>query len=202
VNGEFLSVRRSGLADPVARFSVNLRGAPSMDREQFGRYRQTTNVGASVTVVAPLGQYDPARLVNVGSHRWAAKPEIAVSQRVGSWFLDLYLGAWLFTPNGNYRGRVRRQDPIGSAQVHISYNFTRRLWAGLDANFYTGGRTSVNGSVNADLQRNSRIGGTLSVPVGRNHSIKIAAARGAITNIGADFTSIGVAYQYLWGGGF
>ena len=101
--------RRSGLVNPAMRFAVNLYGAPAMDLEEFARYRRKTIVGASVVIVAPLGQYDPARFVNIGTNRWGAKPEIGISQRFGRWFFDLYLGAWIFSANDNYQGRVRHR---------------------------------------------------------------------------------------------
>ena len=200
VNGNAEQAHRSGLANPAARFSVNLYGAPAMDFEQFAQYRQKTNIGASLIVVPPLGQYDPARLVNIGTNRWGAKPEIGFSQRFGGWYFDLYLGAWIFSANDNYQGRVRTQDPIGIAQVHVSYNLKPHLWAAFDLNYYTGGRTSIDGVTSADLQRNSRLGATISIPVSKRQSLKFSGSSGAITNIGADFISIGVAYQYLWGG--
>ena len=62
------------------RFAVNLYGAPAMDLEEFASYRRKTNVGASLVIVAPLGQYDPARFVNIGTNRWAAKPEVGLSR--------------------------------------------------------------------------------------------------------------------------
>jgi len=201
IDGAPVQARRSGFMTPVMRFAVNLYGAPAMDREQFASYRRKTNVGASVVVMTPLGQYDPARLVNIGTNRWGVKPELGISRRFGRWFFDLYLGAWVFSENGNYQGRVRKQDPIASIQTHVSYGFKPRLWAAFDANFYTGGRTSINGIPGNNLQRNSRMGATLSIPVTKRQSLKFSGSTGAVTNIGADFISIGVAYQYLWGGG-
>ncbi|HEV8412128.1 MAG TPA: transporter [Bryobacteraceae bacterium] len=200
INGNPEQAHRSGFANPAARLSVNLYGAPAMDFEQFAQYRRKTNIGASVVVVAPLGQYDPARFVNIGTNRWAAKPEIGFSQRLGRWYVDLYLGAWIFSANDDYLGRVRTQDPIGIVQVHVSYNLKPHLWIAFDANYYTGGRTSMDGVAGADLQRNSRLGATISIPVTKQQSIKFSGSSGAITNIGADFKAIGVAYQYLWGG--
>jgi hypothetical protein len=201
INGSTQQVRRSGLMNPAMRFAVNLYGAPAMDLEQFAGYRRKTIVGASVVVTAPLGQYDPARFVNIGTNRWGAKPELGISRRLGHWFFDVYLGVWLFSANDDYQGRVRKQDPIMSTQTHVSYAFKPRLWAAFDANFYTGGRTSINGIPGNDLQRNSRVGGTLSIPLTKHQSLKFTGSAGAITNIGANFTSIGVAYQYLWGPG-
>lgn len=202
VEGQFLQVRRSGLSDPAVRFAVNLYGAPAMNLKEFSAYRQKTVVGASLAVVAPLGQYDPAKLINLSSNRWAFKPEIGISRAVGrKLYLDFYLGAWLFTANNNFQGRTRTQAPIASSQFHLSYNVRPRLWAAFDATFYTGGRTTINGLRRDDLQRNSRVGGTLSFKVDRRQSVKFAYSRGAFTNIGADFQTFSLAYQYLWGRG-
>ncbi len=201
VAGQFQQVRRSGLSDPVVRFAVNLHGAPAMDLKKFAAYRQKTTIGASVVVVAPLGQYDPAKAINLGGNRWAFKPEIGISREVRQVYLDFYLGAWLYTANNNSQGRIRKQDPIASSQFHLSYNAKPRLWVAFDATFYAGGRTSLNGVRGNDLQRNSRVGGTLSYKVDRRQSLKFAYSRGAFTTIGADFHAVSVAYQYLWGRG-
>jgi hypothetical protein len=201
INGSPQQIRRSGLMNPAVRLAVNLYGAPAMDLEGFARYQRKTIVGASLAVTAPLGQYDPARFVNIGTNRWGVKPEVGISRRFGHWFFDVYLGVWLFSTNGDYQGRVRKQDPIVSTQTHVSYGFKPRLWVAFDANFYAGGRTSIDGIPSNDLQRNSRIGGTLSIPLTKRQSLKFTGSTGAVTNIGANFTSIGVAYQYLWGAG-
>jgi hypothetical protein len=202
VDGQLESIRRSGLAPPAVRFAVNLYGGPAMDRERFSRFRRRTLIGASIAFAPPLGQYDPNRLINISSNRWAFKQEVGFSHRVRQWYFDLYLGAWLFADNTNYRGRVRSQDPIGSAQFHLSYSFKPRLWAAFDANFYAGGRSAVDEVRRFDLQRNSRVGGTLAIPVSGRQSLKVSISSGAKTTIGASFTSIAVGYQFLWGAGF
>ena len=128
------------------RFAVNLYGAPSMDLEQFVGYQRKNHRGSQLRRNRPpLGQYDPARFVNIGTNRWGAKPELGISRRLWNWFFDVYLGVWLFSANDDYQGRVRRQDPIVSTQTHISYGFKPRLLVAFDANFYTGGRTSIDG---------------------------------------------------------
>ena len=201
VSGEFTMIRRSGLRDPAVRLAVNLYGAPAMRLKEFAGYQQKWLVGASFVAVAPLGQYDPARLINPGANRWSLKPEIGVSRALGRWTLEFAGGAWFFTANNNVQGRKRTQQPIGSGQIHVIYNFKPRLWASFDGNYFVGGRSTLEGNLNADLQRNSRVGGTVSIPVGQRHSIKAGYSFGAFTTIGADFTSISLAYQYIWGGG-
>jgi len=201
--GEYTQVSRSGLRDPSVRFAVNLYGAPAMRLKEFASWSKKTVIGASVVVVAPLGQYDPAKLLNIGSNRWACKPELGWSRRFGHWVVDAYGGVWLFTDNTTfYPGtRTRSQAPIISTQFHLSYNIRSRLWAAADANFYSGGRTSINGVPSQDLQKNSRLGGTVSIPLTRRQALKFSYSRGAYTTIGADFHAFAVGWQYLWGPG-
>ena len=201
VNGQFHSARRSGVAAPAVRFAVNLYGGPAMDREQFSRYQRRTVIGASFAFAPPLGQYDANRPINISSNRWAFKPEVGFSHRIRRWFFDVYVGAWLFTANSNYLGKVRGQDPIGSTQLHVGYNFKPRLWVAFDGNFYIGGRTAIDEVRRYDLQRNSRVGGTLAIPITNRQSLKCSVSSGARTNIGASFTSVAVGYQVLWGAG-
>jgi len=201
--GEYTQVSRSGLRDPSIRFAINLYGAPAMHLKEFASWNKKTVIGASVVVVAPLGQYDTAKLVNIGSNRWSFKPELGWSRRFGRWVLDAYGGVWLFTDNKTfYPGlRTRSQAPIVSTQFHLTYNIRPRLWAGVNANFYSGGRTSIDRVPNQDLQKNSRFGGTLSIPLTRRQSFKFSYSTGAYTTIGADFQAFAVGWQYFWGAG-
>ncbi len=200
--GEYTKVDRFGLRDPSIRFAVNLYGAPAMNLEQFARYRQKTNIGFSAVIAPPLGQYDSSKLINLGANRWTFKPEFAISQAFRRWTLELYAGAWLFTDNTDFfGGKTRKQDPIASAQIHLIYTIKPRLWISVNGNFYTGGRTTVDGGLNQDLQKNSRVGTTIAIPLNPRQSLKIAYSRGAFTTIGADFDSLAFAYQYIWGGG-
>ena len=113
------------------RLSVLLRGAPALTAAEFGKAPRGRFWCASLTVAAPTGQFFPDKLINLGANRWAFKPEFAVSLHpIGEkWLLDAYAGIWLFTANDSfYPGTVRRtQEPMGSFQAHISYNFSRTL---------------------------------------------------------------------------
>ncbi len=50
---------RSGLGDSVFRYAMNIHGAPAMHLREFAEFKPKTIVGASITVSAPTGQYDP-----------------------------------------------------------------------------------------------------------------------------------------------
>ncbi len=197
--GEPAEVGRFGQGDPRLRLAMNLYGAPAMTPQQFASYRHQTIVGVSVTVAPPIGQYDSTKLINLGTNRWSFKPEVGLSQAWGKWVVEAMAGVWFFTDNTDFvGGRTREQDPIVATQVHVTYKFTRSMWLAGDANYFTGGQTTIGGKQNLDLQRNSRIGATFSSAIGRGQAIRMSVSRGAYTTIGADFTSIGVGYNYAW----
>jgi len=165
----------------------------------FASYQQRTLVGISVTVAPPLGEYDSTKLINLGTNRWSFKPEVGFSRTSGHWVAEAMAGAWLFTDNGDfYGGRTREQNPIAAMQGHLTYRFTRTVWLAGDINYFTGGRTTIGGNQNFDLQRNSRIGATFSTAVGRSQAIRASVSTGARTTIGAAFTSIALGYNYAW----
>ena len=123
--------------------------------------------------------------------------------------LDAYGAVWFFTTNPEFFSRnqfnpgvsVQTQQPIGAFEGHLSYDVKPRLWASLDGNFWFGGKTTLNGVQNpGTLQRNSRVGGTVSVPVTKHHSLKFSYANGAYIRYGGNYQSVSVAWQYSWFG--
>ena len=203
VNGVPASRDVCGLLDPTMRVSVNFYGAPALEAKDFAAYRQDLIVGASFQVQAPLGQYDPSRLVNLGSNRWAFRPEIGVSKVFDRRLLvEGILGAAFYTTNDDFfGGKTREQDPVLAAQLHLIYLLRGGAWVALDANYYSGGRTTVNGVEQNDELGNSRVGLTFSYPWNRQHSIKLYVSEGVSVRFGEDFTTAGFAWQYRWIGG-
>jgi len=191
---------RSGLADSRIRFSVNLRGGPAMGLREFASWQEKNLLGVSFTAVVPTGQYDPARVVNNGANRWAFKPEIGFSRRRRNWALEGYVGVWLYTPNRSYfpGNRSRTLESVGAGEAHLTRYFKPRLWVSADGNYWIGGRSSINGVSNADEQRNSRVGLTAAIPLNGHQSVKVSYARGAYVQIGGDYRTVSLAWQYSW----
>ncbi len=197
---------RSGLMPAILRFSVNLKGGPAMSVEEFRSWQQKTVLGASLKVVLPTGQYDPTKLINPGSNRWAFKPEVGLSRRWGQWVVDTYGAVWFFTTNSDFFSRnefssgtnIQSQKPIGAFEGHLSYGGLRS-WFSVDGNYWYGGRTTLNGVLSrSTLQASSRIGATASLPVSRHNSFKFSYSRGTIARFGGSFQNIAVAWQYTW----
>ena len=129
--GQPAEVGRFGQGDPRLRLAMNLYGAPAMTPKAFASYRQQTIVGISLIVAPPLGQYDSAKLINLGTNRWSFKPEVGVRAPHGQWVVEAMAGVWLFTDNTNFvGGNTREQDPIVATQFHLTYKFTAHHVAG------------------------------------------------------------------------
>ena len=198
---------RSGLLDSSVRFSVNLKGGPAMKAPEFFSWHQKLILGTSLRIVAPIGQYDPTRLLNWGNNRWAFKPEFGYSQRWNHFILDGYAAAWFFTTDPEYFSRnpffpgVRSQAeaPVAAFEAHLSYDFKPRLWVSLDGNFWFGGKITVNGVQNpASEQRSSRVGATASIPLTKHQSLKFSYSNGAYVSYGGNYQNVSLGWQYSW----
>jgi outer membrane putative beta-barrel porin/alpha-amylase len=207
VTGAAAHAYRSGMLDSFYRFSVNLKGGPALPVEDFQTWHQKMLIGTSLKIVAPSGQYDPTKLINLGTNRWAFKPEIGYSQRWGHWLLDAYAAAWFFTTNPEFFShnpyfpgtQTQSETPVAAFEGHLSYDFKPRLWVSLDANFWRGGETSLNGVSNSlTAQRNSRIGATAAIPITKHQTLKISYNNGAYINYGGNYQNVSVAWQYSW----
>jgi hypothetical protein len=198
---------RSGLLDSAFRISVNLKGGPAMAPKEFVKWKQKVLLGVSLKVTAPTGQYDPTKLINWGTNRWSFKPEFGYSQRWGHWVVDGYVGVWFFTTNQDFWSRnsfypgtrSQSQNPIGALEGHLSYDFKPRLWASLDGNYWFGGSTSVNGVPNPlTRESNSRLGGTVAIPITKHQSLKFSYSNGTYIRFGGNYQNVSAAWQYSW----
>lgn len=199
VDGDFRSRDTDGIADPSFYFSMNFIGSPALDKTQFKNYRQDTIIGFTFTLTAPLGEYEPEKIINISTNRWTLKPGIGISKAIDNWTLEASAAAAFYTSNNEFdTDKTRKQDPVYSTQLHVTYSFPRNIWLAASATYYTGGRTTVEGSINNDLQQNWRTGITLAIPVNQYNSIKLYASSGVSARTGSNFDSLGIVWQYRW----
>jgi hypothetical protein len=199
LNGAPAEAYRSGLGDSQFRFAWNLIGDPAARPAEFFKRESRTTLGVSLTVIAPTGQYDPTRLINIGANRWTFRPEMGVSWPLGPWFLESIAGVTAFTDNSDYYGSVTRsQNLLYSVQLHGGYTFRPGLWLALDATHYWGGSTQINGGPSQGAQSNNRYGTTLAVPLPHGFSLKFAYSNGYAVRAGGDFKTGVITLQYRW----
>src|SRR5688572_14366660 len=88
VQEEAQRVHSSDFFDFRIKTSVKHVGPEAMSVEEFINAPRRTVMGVSLTVQAPTGEYSQEKLINLGTNRWAFKPEVGVSVPVGRWYLD------------------------------------------------------------------------------------------------------------------
>ena len=156
--------------------------------------------GLNLEVRPPLGDYDRNRGVNFGSNRWLVAPELGVGHRVGRFSLEGAGTMIFFSDNTEFEGdRTLKQNPVAVIRANVLYHFQRPgTWIGVSGLYLRGGETTVDGADQEDLQANSRVGLSLSLPVARRHTLFFKYSRGVTTRIGADFANYNVAYTFLF----
>ena len=178
-------LRRSyrGMGDMAATLSVNFLGAPTMDKEAFAQLRQNpvTILAGSLKVIAPTGDYESDRAINIGANRWAVKAE---------------LGA-IFSLHPHL-GNQREQKPINTIQAHLIHRLRAGFWMSLDVNYYEGGRSTLAGHQVDDARRDSKAGFTVVYPFAGKNAIKVGYSRGSLNDGDESFDYYLIAYQRLF----
>jgi hypothetical protein len=206
VDGSGLSGSASGAGDASLQLTTLLLGGPALSAADFEKYAPTTTLGVSLTVSGPSGQYDPSRVLNLGSDRWSFKPEIGISHPFGpdqKWVLDGHFYTYFFTDNTEYHGKeVLRQEPLPGLEAHVSYNFTPELWTSLDANYSFRGTTFVDGVDQNNAQRNLTLGTETSWTLNSRNTVAFSFAKSVVHVNAPNFSEVTLKYFYTWGSGY
>ena len=197
--GQDTSTSRIGLGDPRIRLSFNFIGSPALSSQEFKNYKQTAVVGASLQIIAPLGQYDPTKLINLGSNRWVFRPQIGYSRTFDQWIIEAYVSGWFFTVNSDfYNNNELKQNPLFAGKVHLIYILKNKMWFSFDAGYGIGGRTYLNLEPRDTRISTLRFGLDYSIPFAEHHTLKISFISGVRLERGPDFEALTLIYQYRW----
>jgi hypothetical protein len=180
------------------RFSYNFWGAPALSLQEYAQAARGTTAGFSVQLSAPTGHYDSTKLINIGANRWFIKPEIGISIPWRKFSNEFALGATFFSNDDDFLGRELKQEPVVNVQWHLIYNLTRRQWLALNTNYFFGGDMEVDGSPLDSQENRSRLGLTWGLSLNRQHSLKLSAHTGVITQIGNDMDTYVLGWTYRW----
>jgi hypothetical protein len=156
--------------------------------------------GASVQIIAPLGQYDASRLINLSSNRWGIRSQVGMSHKLNPWIMETYVGMWIFTKNTDFlNGSQLSQDPLITAKVHLIRTMRKGRWIALDVGYGFGGRTTIDNILKDTYISTFRFGITLAFPLAPDHTLKLVGASGVRLQKGPDFDALALTYQYRWG---
>jgi outer membrane putative beta-barrel porin/alpha-amylase len=197
----FIGRDYSGVGDASVTLSYNLRGAPAMDPKEFMELRSNPRpiIGVSLKVVAPTGDYDENRVVNVGSNRWATRIEIgSMFVLRPKWLLEVAAGVWVFEDNDDFLGFNKEQSEIYAVETHLVHRFRPGFWASLDLNAYKGGRSKVGDRRLNDLQRDTKVGATVVFPFAHKQAFKFSYHYGSVNDSDERFDVVTASYQRVF----
>lgn len=201
VNSVDTSASRTGFGDPLFRLSIIWIGTNPLSPPDFVKQvPKKFNLGTSIRVVAPLGQYDPTKFLNLGANRWALKLTLAGSYTIAKrLILEGHFNSVFFTENSSFfNGNILKQKPLLSTQFHASYVFKPGIWLAASIGRSYLGETVLNGEEQDNLQNTSRYGMVFSYKLKPHSALKLGFTSGITARYGANFTSIVLAYQYIW----
>jgi hypothetical protein len=174
VAGRTFQQSARGFGDPMLEFNLNVLGPPAQKNiPDVVRYEPGFSVDLLADLALPIGEYDSSQPLNLGQNRWYGRLGLPIIWQLGPWVpgrrttLELLPAVWFFGANDDYVGQTLETDPLFQVDAHLTRDFSEHFWASLDAAWYNGGQTSINGVPGKKLN-NIGLGLTLGYQINDN----------------------------------
>ena len=183
-------IKSSGLADPIIAATLWFLNDPE----------SKTWMGFTPLITLPLGKYDHVKGINMGSNRWAFKPELGFVKGFGDFFLDLTANVEFYTDNNDFTssGLTLKQDPIYTLEGHLSYNFNPSFFVSADYFYHNGGATTVAGLDQDDRKDDHTAGCTLGFMLSPSYQLLFKYKQDLVVENGLQTSTIGVRLAYFF----
>ena len=180
----------SGVGDPMVEFDINVLGPRAQkDLVQALRFEPGFSLDILADLAFPIGQYDNTQPLNLGQHRWYGRVGAPIVWQLGPWVpgqrttLECVPVVWFFGPNNDYlEGKTLKTDPMLQLDAHLTRDFTTQFWGSLDATWYYGAGSSLDGVQLAKKLNNFGVGATLGYQITDNLGLTV----GYKTTVGAN----------------
>ena len=172
--GKTFNQSTNGFGDPMIEFNLNVIGPkPQKNIPDALRYEPGFSVDVLADLAIPIGDYDSSQPLNLGQNRWYGRLGAPIIAQLGPWVpgrrttLEFLPAVWLFGTNDNYVGQTLKTDPMFQLDAHLTRDFTETFWGSIDASYYSGGKSSING-VDGKKLNNFGVGLTLGYQINDN----------------------------------
>lgn len=189
---------RFGIADPVIRYAIFLKGAPALTKSEFADFKPKTIIGFTMRIQIPLGQYNSDQIINLGTNRWTFSPQLGIWRAFKQFTFEAYAGLWFFTKNSDFLGNSKSQNPLATIQLHCSYAFKNSIWIAVSTRQSFGGAVTTGEREKFDPETNNRVGLSLAIPLSPKYNIRVSGTTGLSTTIGNDYTNVGIGLQAIF----
>jgi Putative MetA-pathway of phenol degradation len=176
----------SGIGDISLVGIFGIVGSPAMTRREYAQFKPGFSMGAMVWVTAPTGAYDEAKLINLGTNRWAFRVGAPLGWVLGGSYLSPSLTTIEFVPSvtfytandAPFRAARRTQDALFRIEGHVTHNFNRAFWGSVDLTGNTGGQTTTDDV--SDNNSKSWMGAGITAGMNFSPAFGISATYGGI----------------------
>jgi hypothetical protein len=150
--GKSFNQMSSGFGDPMVEFNMNVIG-PKAQRNipDALRYEPGFSVDLLADLAIPIGEYDSSQPLNLGQNRWYGRLGAPIIAQLGPWVpgrrttLEFLPAVWMFGTNDNFVGQTLKTDPMFQLDAHLTRDLTDTFWGSIDAAYYSGGKSTING---------------------------------------------------------
>jgi hypothetical protein len=179
VAGKSFNQSANGFGDPMVEFDINVIGPPAQKNlVDVLRYEPKFSMDLLADVALPIGEYDNSQPLNLGQNRWYGRVGAPIIWQLGPWVpgrrttLEFLPAVWMFGPNNDFVGQTLKTDPMFQLDAHLTRDFTEHFWGALDAAWYAGGQSSINGVAGKNLN-NVGLGLTLGYNINDNLNLTL-----------------------------
>jgi hypothetical protein len=164
-----------GFGDPMIEFDINVLGPPAQKNlPDVLRYAPGFSVDVLADLALPIGEYDNSQPLNLGQNRWYGRIGLPTVWQLSPWVpgrrttLEFLPVVWLFGNNNDFVGQTLKTDASFQLDAHLTHDFTEHLWGSLDATWYNGGQSHINGVATGDALNNIGVGLTFGYQINEN----------------------------------
>jgi hypothetical protein len=150
--GKSFNQSSNGFGDPMLEFDINILGPRAQKNiPDVLRYEPGFSVDLLADLAVPIGEYNSNQPLNLGQNRWYGRVGSPIVWQLGPWVpgrrttLEFLPAVWFFGTNKDYVGQTLKTDPLFQLDAHLSRDLTEHFWGAVDAAWYYGGQSSING---------------------------------------------------------
>jgi len=205
IPGSSFSQSASGYADPNVSFLVNLYGTSKLKSNvDLLNYEPTWTLDAHVLVAVPIGEYDSAKLVNLGLNRWWGRIAFPMKYHFGVFSrgymssFELIPSVWLFAENDEFVGQTLENDPLWQVEAHLTHDFTSTFFGSLDVLYRSGFQSEINGMKVGDDVDVGNVGFTFSYQVTDNVALRTSYLSNVFGDDNLDNSILKLMFAYGW----
>lgn len=166
--------KESNMGDAKLFFAVGTYNMPALSMEEYSKMdKNGVRSACSALLTVPTGSYSEANLFNIGSNLYSLKGECIVSYTKDKWVTEFITGVTSYSSDWNNAGNQKRtQKEMYQTEIHVTYGFTPKLWAGVDYYYQNGGEQTINKVSAKDKLNNSMLGLVASYNIGPGRFVK------------------------------